>query len=373
MVGELMLVGSLPCQTAEETFRIFGHELGQWLSFMPDGEVGYRRYWIDGTAYRVFTTHPEIETVKRPAPTPEGVEKWTPAGRHDEFGFRVKPGIDKVRFGDPGWRLGFARDAANSYAIFRLLKQVGVLPEHLRFQVCIPLTHSQIEYFFPAEDLEKLIDGYNEALRAEVAKICELIPHDELAIQWDLAIEQRLVELALPHGQGAAEKEAARIMEPAAVVCADIPKEVRVGHHMCFGTLSGWPSRQPEDLTGAVLLSNAAIEGSGRQVDFVHIPTLGSAADDFFRPMKMLKHDGVRVYMGTIHHLHGSGGMEAQLRTIKKYLPEFGIAAPCGFGRAPDRPGRLLTDDGTKVPDYLDIILRDHKAAMETYAKVMTG
>ena len=39
-------------------------------------------------------------------------------------------------------------------------------------------------------------------------------------------------------------------------------------------------------------------------------------------------------------------GLRAQLETMQKYLPEFGIGAPCGFGRAPDRPGRLLSETG---------------------------
>jgi hypothetical protein len=42
---------------------------------MPDGEVGDRRYWIDGIAYRVLNGHPEIETLRRPAPD-ENPRAW---------------------------------------------------------------------------------------------------------------------------------------------------------------------------------------------------------------------------------------------------------------------------------------------------------
>ena len=102
-----------------------------------------------------------------------------------------------MRFGDPGWRLGFARDAVNSYALFRYMKKDGIIPQRVRFQVCIPLTYSAVRYFFPDEDVEKVVPGFTEALRAEVAKIVEMIPNDDLAIQWDLAIENRLVDVAL--------------------------------------------------------------------------------------------------------------------------------------------------------------------------------
>ena len=65
--------------------------------------------------------------------------------------------------------------------------------------------------------------------------------------------------------------------------------------------------------------------------------------------------------MGTVHHLHGPGGPRPQIETIKKFLPQFGVSAPCGFGRAADRPGRLLADDGSKPPNPIDVIIDDHK------------
>ena len=101
MTGELLLVGSVPLDTVEQVFRTVGGPLGPYLAYMPDGEVGDRRYWIDGIAYRVFNGHPEIETLRRPAPDANGVENWRPLGMHDQFQFRVKPGVAQVRFGDP--------------------------------------------------------------------------------------------------------------------------------------------------------------------------------------------------------------------------------------------------------------------------------
>ena len=66
MAGDLLLVGSIPLDTPEQVFRRVGGPLGPYLAYMPDGEVGDRRYWIDGIAYRVFNGHPEIETLRRP-------------------------------------------------------------------------------------------------------------------------------------------------------------------------------------------------------------------------------------------------------------------------------------------------------------------
>ena len=42
MTQELLLVGSIPLETAEEVFRVFGGALGVWLPYIPDGEIGER-------------------------------------------------------------------------------------------------------------------------------------------------------------------------------------------------------------------------------------------------------------------------------------------------------------------------------------------
>jgi hypothetical protein len=374
MTGELLLVGSIPLDTVEQVFRRVGGPLGPLLAYMPDGEVGERRYWIDGIAYRVLNGHPELETLQRPAPDADGVETWRPRGIEDQFRFRVRPGVAQVRFGDPGWRLGYTRDAVNSHFVLRQLKQEGVIPPGVRLQVCMPLSYSAVTSFFPdPADHARIVPGITAALRAEVAKMVELIPPQELAIQWDLAVENRWLEQALAQGgRAAGERLAGQMLAPAAEIAAAIPAAAALGYHACFGTLNGWPSRQPTDLTGCVLLLNAAVAQSGRRVDFLHLPTLGRADEAFFAPLKDLKTGGARVYLGAIHHMHDRAGLRRQLAIARAHLGDFGLAAPCGFGRAPERPGRLLTDVGTAPPsDIIDTVLRDHWQAVETLREVL--
>ena len=249
-----------------------------------------------------------------------------------------------------------------------------MLPAALRFQVSLPLTYSAVTLFFAdPEDHPRIVPGFTAALRAEVAKMIELIPPADLAIQWDLAVENRYIEGTLAReGAAAARREAERLMAPAREISPYIPEQVRLGYHSCFGTLDGWPSRQPPDLTGSVILLNAAIAASGRCVDFLHLPTLGSAEDVFFAPLQDLRVDGARVYLGAIHHMHAADGLRRQLRAAHKYLPQFGVAAPCGFGRVPERPGRFLTEQGSEVPpDYLEIIRRDHLNAVGLLREIM--
>ena len=134
MGQELLLVGSIPLKTVEDVMRTFGGTLGRYLPAIPDGEVGERRSWVLRLSYQVFNGHIDLETIKRPARV-NGVEQLMPRGRDDVWQFKVKPGVDAVRFGNPGYRLGYAKDATNSYFVFKTLRENGVIPQGVRFQI----------------------------------------------------------------------------------------------------------------------------------------------------------------------------------------------------------------------------------------------
>ncbi|MBT4720663.1 MAG: hypothetical protein HOB86_14740 [Rhodospirillaceae bacterium] len=374
MSNDLLLVGSIPYDTAEQVFRAVGPALGPHLPFIPDGEIGERIYWINQLAYRVFHGHPDIETIERPIDE-HGVEAWRSLqlGTNSRWIFKVKAGVKQVKFGDPGWRLGYARDAINSYFVFKTLRDQGVIPAGVRFQVSIPLTASAIRLFFPdAEDYPLIRDGFTESLHHEVTKIFENIPHEDLAIQWDCAIEDTVIEKALTEAGGATpevQKIVDDLFAPAREVSAHIPAEVQLGYHACYGTATGWPVREPADLTGCVLLCNAGVAASGRRVDFLHMPTVAGTTEAYVAPLADLETGGARVYMGLIHALHEDGGMRRQMELIKTHIPDFGVAAPCGFGRG---PAKMSAQTGLATPnDYMDGLIADQIAAVELLCEVL--
>jgi hypothetical protein len=349
MSQEVLLVGSIPLDTPEQVFRDFGAPLATALKTMPDGEVGPRKHWISRIHYQVLAGHPELETVRYPAPE-NGVERRNPRNAGDSYLFKVKDGVERVRFGDPGWRVGYARDAINSYFVFKTLREKGELPKHLRFQVSLASVNSALPpRIFPNQsDLTKVRPGFTEALAAEVDTILTHIPHDDLAIQWDCATEVQDCYGAVPGypAAGALERNAAQFR----VLSARIPKGVQLGYHFCFGTLGGWPRFSPTDLSATVDLANATIEASGRPVDWIHIPVLPDATDAFFAPLKNLKPRGARIYLGVVHHMDG---FKERIALARKYLPDFGLAAYCGFGRVPP----------AEMPAVLDEHLQAIKAA----------
>lgn len=347
MSDELLLVGSVPLDTVEDVFRSFGAGLGRFLRAIPDGEVGPRRHWISRVHYQVFAGHPDLEILRRPRPD-DGVERLHPHDASDGWQFKVRDGVAQVRFGDPGWRLGYARDAVNSYFVFRTLRETGVLAEHLRFQVSMPMVNSVLPpRIFPVPgDLDRIRPGYEAALRAELETIVEKIPGEDLAIQWDCATELQDAYGAIPEfpAEGAIERNVGQVRN----LSPHIPEDVWLGYHLCFGTLGGWPRFQPDDLGGAVAMANAFVAASGRRVDWIHLPVLDRSDDAFLAPLADLRAEGARVYLGVIHNMER---FPDRVAAARKYLADFGVAAYCGFGRV--------------APSELPGVLEDHLKAIE--------
>ena len=345
-MGKLILVGSVPLETTKEVFETFGQPLAPHLDMLPDGEVGPRRYWVSGVHYRVFAIHPDLEVVRRPR-RDNGVERLVPHDQSDTWQFRVKDGVKEVVFGDPGWRLGFALDAINSHALMSAMKRESKLPQHLRLQVSLPAVNSVCApaNFPHSSDLEIVRPGFTAAMKAEVATMTSKIPHRDLAIQFDLARETIEASGGVPGISTDASIEASTVQIRA--LAPSIPEAVQLGYHFCFGTMGGWPRFSPADLGPTVKLANAVIAASKRRVDWIHIPVLPDVKEDFFAPLRDLKAGGARVYLGMVHTMQNYA---ERMRMARKYLPDFGVGAYCGFGR--------------EAPSEMDRVLKEHLQAV---------
>ena len=351
MGKDLLLVGSIPLDTVEEVMRVFGGGLGPHLPAIPDGEVGERRSWVNRFCYQVFNGHVDLETIKRP-PSINGVEQLLPVKREDTWNFRVRPGVADVRFGLPGLRLGYSRDATNSYFIFRTLREKGLLPQDMRFQISIPMVNSVVRplYFPVPGDIDRVRPGFEAALAAELEIIVKRIPAKDLAIQWDCAWEVSAV-----HGGPQAvarEIEIETHTAPIRRLSALLPADVALGFHFCFGTFGGWPSFAPDNLGRTVELINASVEAAGRRTDWIHLPTLNRTDREFYAPLAGLNPKGARIYLGMIHSMDT---FAQRLAVAREFVPDFGIAAYCGFGRTP--------------PDQMPQILEDHRRAITMAGK----
>lgn len=102
------------------------------------------------------------------------------------FLFALNPGVTELHFDD----LGYATEALTSYETFKQLRADGVIPDGVRFQVCLPATGSAVSYFFSEPDEWPIIHAaYHEAIGREIEKILEVVPAEDLQIQFDFAME----------------------------------------------------------------------------------------------------------------------------------------------------------------------------------------
>ena len=63
--GDVLLVGSLPFETAEEAIRAAAEHLGDHLPAFGDGEVGLRKLWIGFLPMTIYSKHPQLEIAAR--------------------------------------------------------------------------------------------------------------------------------------------------------------------------------------------------------------------------------------------------------------------------------------------------------------------
>ncbi len=341
-----LLVGSVPLSSAEDVFRMFGPTLGRHLPAIPDGEVGARRWWVARLHQQIYSRHPDIDVLQKPLASELETAQLLRKGRGRAWQFRIRAGVKQLRFPNG---LGYRDAAIESYGVFRQLRDEGVIPQGLRFQVSLPLPNSAAS---PAviviEDIARFREALRIALRAEALAIAQAIPAEDLAIQWDGSWEITDVYEAVPglRAEGAMERNVSQVRE----LSNALPGEVMVGYHLCFGTFGGWPRLSPNDLGRAVQYANRVIAETGRPVDWMHIPTLDRSDPAFYAPLAQLEPAGARIYLGLVHNMQS---FTTRLELARRFLPDFGVAAYCGFGRIDPAQLPAILDDHLKAVQAL--------------------
>jgi hypothetical protein len=332
-------------ESAREVFKTYAAALGHHLRVLPDGEVGARKSWIQCQALLVFDGHPALETIRRPKSS-DGF----PRDYGDNWVFRLKPGIEAIDFDD----LKYSGWALESYGIFREMRQQGEIPAGMRFQVSLPTPlGGSVSFFDHPRDRELVYAAYERAMVLEVEKICRQIPHDDLALQWDVCLEVLEIAANSPFLAGDPWTRAGAQFER---IAETIPSPVMLGYHFCYGDLAHRHLIEPEDLALSVRMANLAIARSKRRVDWVHMPVPIARGDDaYFAPLRDLQSDDTEVFLGLIQLHDGTEGSLTRARAARRHLSRFGVATECGLGRR----GR----------DTLDEVLRIHREVAEHLAE----
>ncbi|HEY2258960.1 MAG TPA: hypothetical protein VGH45_04575 [Solirubrobacteraceae bacterium] len=330
--SELLLVGSLPADSAESALRAGAELFDDMVFALPDGETGPRAAWVGFERERLVRPHPDVETVQT-TDSPTGI----PRHAYETPVFKLRPGVADLHW-DSWPRID---DAIASYGRFRALRDEGAISAGVRFQVGLPFPSSALNGFKAdfARDYPVGERGFEELFAREIRRLTAEIPVDDLAIQWDVCYEVLDIEGVLSWtAEGAWE----RFTGPVARLTRLIPEDVLVGYHFCYGTFPEWPMYEARDMGLIVSMANHAVANSGRQVDWLHLAGpryLRSEDESFFAPLADLAPRDARVFLGIVLPLDGEPGLQRRHRTASKFLDDFGVAMYCGFGRQPGADG----------------------------------
>ena len=316
------LVGSIGLDTVDEVFQATGKLLGRYLRRVPDGEPGGRRLWTSWQ-YPVLRANPFLQVDRARASTlTTGFLPLTLAEG-------VK--ADDVRFGE----LGYAREARASYQDFLQARERGALPRDVRFQVCLPTPFAVIGRTIAEEFRPAVLAAYEKAMLREVRTICAAIPHQDLALQWDVCFEMLIWDgrwAAMPPFENM-EKYFAEMFKR---ISAPVPADVQLGFHLCYGDLDAAHFVEPQDAAKMTELANLIVANVRLPVAWIHMPVPIARSDDaFFAPLKKLRlPPGTELYLGLVHAKDGVEGTKRRMDAAGKVLGDFGIAAECGIARA---------------------------------------
>jgi hypothetical protein len=258
--------------------------------------------------------------------------------------FRLADGASAESIDWPN--LGYADAYAGSFEVFDRLQQEGTIPADVRFQVQYPTPLASMAGTIVPEDMPAVAAAYESALFADLATLLERIPHDRVAVQWDVAVEFGLLEGAM--GPAVPLEQIA----PGLVRCVDlVPDDVPVGLHLCYGDYGHEHFKQPESVRMQVDVVNAVTAGARRALNWASF-TVPQARDDagYFAPLSDLAAGPeTELYFALVPYHpddQAAGTTAAQTQHIDAALPtgrEWGICTECGMGRvaAGDVP-RLL-------------------------------
>jgi hypothetical protein len=341
--SELLLVGSLPSPSAQAALRDGAKLFGDKVFALPDGETGPRAAWVGYEREHLVRPHPDVETVQ-PTESPTGI----PRHAYETPIFRIRPGVTDLRW-DSWPRID---EAIASYRQFRALRDEGMIPAHLRFQIGLPFPSSALNGFKEdfAADYPVAARGFEDLVARELRRLTNEIPAEDLAIQWDVCYEVLDIEGVLAWTAGDPWE---RFTGPVRRLTRLVPEEALVGYHLCYGTFPEWPMYEARDMGLLVQMAHYAVVNSGRTVDWLHLPGpryLRSEDDSFFAPLADLDAGDARVYLGIVLPLDGVAGLWRRQTTASRHLSDFGVAMYCGFGRQPGQ------DPDASMREHRDVV-----------------
>lgn len=331
----VVLPGSVLLPTAEDAFRWAGENYGPWLRRITDGETGDRSHWIQSQT-KQFEENPTLGLAE---PDPN-----RPFGRA-----KPKEGVQ------PSFsRFGYADWAAKSYESFARARETGILPAGIRFVVAMPHPMDTVWIMTQPDAFAQIYPAYEARALASVGEIADLIPHDDLTIQWDMPMASLIWADSAPN-LFASKQE---VLEAVVRTANAVPTDVELGFHLCHGDRTA-PVDTGSELAGAgeglkvvqerpdasslASLINVLVDSITRPIAYFHLPSdAGWLEPRHYEPLKDLKivpdteiHVGV-VALRLDENLpieEGKKRSRQRASAARSVLGNVGMSSSCGMGR----------------------------------------
>ena len=238
--------------------------------------------------------------------------------------------------------------AIAGYDEFCKLRTEGLIPTGVRFQVSLPTPINVLGNLVEPSWRASIEPYYEQTLLAALKRIQDIIPSDDLAIQWDLASEFAYLE-----GAGSTPawfsplKEG--IIERVLRVAAAVKRDVALGFHLCYGDFGHKHFVEPKDTALLVEIGNAIVNGVTRPVDWLHMPVPRSRIDaDYFAPLAQLDIKETELYLGLLH-ADDEEGTRSRIKAAAEFIAPFGLATECGLGRSSQAELNSILDIAGKL------------------------
>jgi hypothetical protein len=327
--------GSVNLPDADTVMRELAARVGDLAHAYPDGETGDRGNWV-------YFQLPRLQATKGI------VDAGTREVAGDDFPqLRLAP---DARPEDVDFSIGYADAYAASYQTFRQLRDQGIIPAVMRFQVQYPTPLAVVRVWFDPRDHERVLPAYERALFADLAGLLAAIPHGDVQVQWDVAVEM-----------GIAERGGIGLVAPQLARCVDqVPADITAGLHLCYGDYKHQHAAEPESLRTQVELANATRQRAGRSIDVIAftVPQYQDS-EGYFASLTEFEAHPSKVYFGIVPYYpdrQAPGTTTRQVRLIDRYIADWGVCCECGMGRV----------EPSDVPRLLDLhraIVAEHSAS----------
>jgi len=319
------LNGSINLDDTETVMRDVAARIPRGLRRLPDGETGDRQQWI----LFQFLKFQQMADLELEQSEVDPATYTTPK-------LMLRDGADPAAIAWPD--LGYAGVYEQSFATFRALEDEGVVPPGVRFQVEYPTPLASIVGFISPRDQMTLLDSYEAALFADLQKLLAAVPHDRVAVQWDVAVEFGMLEQI--YDEEGAAKDLDTIADRIARCVDQVPAGVPAGAHLCYGDYGHRPFSDPESLATQVRVIEAVGARASRPVSWYSLTVPQDVSDPaYFAPLADLRlPDETELYLALVPYHpddQSPGTTEEQIRLVDEHLGsrEWGICTECGMGR----------------------------------------